>query len=323
MKVFRRGGSGGGLTVPTILGNSKRYKPLFQVFLMEGDYSPVVDWEGVETELNARWLAKSLFDAVVTPFIADLKVYLKNTQLFVSALEVNGRPLPLACKKGQGFRRSAQDFATEACADGEFRPVVIKLAVWDAKIANEALKSGHTFRVTVGSVTAEAKVGRKWLERPMKRAVIKNFLKLHNRRTGLKFTLLDVVGLTIGSITGDEPEQRLDGLGEVVRTLNGPASAIMRLGGTALTLVCRGVEASSEGSAKKGLLEKSGLSPHNKSPHRAKSVDIGEFTFTREQMGAMMLDDSTDDEGVEDIGPQDQTEWMVVDRPADGIKGPL
>ena len=88
MKVFRRGGSGGGLTVPTILGNSKRYKPLFQVFLMEGDYSPVVDWEGVETELNARWLAKSLFDAVVTPFIADLKVYLKNTQLFVSALEV-------------------------------------------------------------------------------------------------------------------------------------------------------------------------------------------------------------------------------------------
>ena len=41
-------------------------------------------------------------------------------------------------------------------------------------------------------------MSRKWLERPAKKAVIKSFLALHNKNTGSKYSVLDVVGLQIG-----------------------------------------------------------------------------------------------------------------------------
>jgi hypothetical protein len=161
MKRFSKG------SVPSLVkGKSKGYMPPFQIFLIDGPCAPTVDWQGVQTELEGKWLDKSLYEAVISPFISDLKTYLKNTQLYISALEVNGNNMRLKCKKGEGFRRPAKDFATEACADGEFRPVVVRIAIWDSKLAKGELASGHTFQVTVGDVTVNAQrvqtVGPSW-----------------------------------------------------------------------------------------------------------------------------------------------------------------
>ena len=161
MKRFSKG------SVPSLVkGKSKGYMPPFQIFLIDGPCAPTVDWQGVQTELEGKWLDKSLYEAVISPFISDLKTYLKNTELYISALEVNGNRMRLTCKKGEGFRRPAKDFATEACADGEFRPVVVRMAIWDSKLAKGELASGHTFQVTVGDVTVNAQrvqtVGPSW-----------------------------------------------------------------------------------------------------------------------------------------------------------------
>ena len=50
-------------------------------------------------------------------------------------------------------------------------------------------------------------MSRKWLERPAKKAVIKSFLALHNKNTGSKYSVLDVVGLKIGPMDGSQEAQ--------------------------------------------------------------------------------------------------------------------
>jgi hypothetical protein len=64
----------------------------FEVILVDGDFSPQLQFDGFTTELRGKWLAKSLFEAIITPFVNDLKTHLQTTELFISSLEVNGPP---------------------------------------------------------------------------------------------------------------------------------------------------------------------------------------------------------------------------------------
>ena len=266
--VFQAAGSDG---EPKL---SKGYVPKFKILLVNGDELGV-DWSGVETELEGKMLDKPLQDIVIDPFLKNLKAHLKNKNLVVVSLTINDHFVPIAAGKGMGAQRSAADFATEACSDGMFRPCIIKLEVADAKAAKQvqkaALAEGHTFRVTIGSLSGEAKLSSKWLQRPVKKGVVMTFLTLHNKESGQKCTLADVVSLKIEAIDGSSPVEEINGLGAVVRTLDGPSSNIMRDGGTHVTLFVReGAGAANS----KGLLK--GVSPTGSTVRRSKSVNIGE-----------------------------------------------
>jgi hypothetical protein len=72
----------------------------FEVILVDGDFSPQLQFDGFTTELRGKWLAKSLFEAIITPFVNDLKTHLQTTELFISSLEVNGPPWAGAARQG-------------------------------------------------------------------------------------------------------------------------------------------------------------------------------------------------------------------------------
>ena len=64
----------------------------FEVILVDGDFSPQLEFEGFTTELAGKWLDKTLFEAIITPFVNDLKSHLGNSELYISSLYVTPRP---------------------------------------------------------------------------------------------------------------------------------------------------------------------------------------------------------------------------------------
>ena len=75
----------------------------FEVVLVDGDFSPQIEFDGFTTELRGKWLVKTLFEAIITPFVNDLKTHLQNTELYISTLEVNGPPRAGAATSRLGF----------------------------------------------------------------------------------------------------------------------------------------------------------------------------------------------------------------------------
>lgn len=245
----------------------------FEVVLVNGDFSPQIEFDGFTTELRGKWLAKSLFEAIITPFVNDLKTHLQNSELYISTLEVNDSQLPLRCKKGEGYRMAAGDFVGYNQEPGEApRPVVVKICMWDARLARGQLdQKGHLFRICLGDLRAEAKVGKRTMGRSLARGVIVHFLKEHNSQAGVpQYTLADIRGILIGAMNDETADEEIqsgegemrDGIGEVQRTLRSPSSKIALPGGTILVLTC-----SEPAGDKKRLLGSGSSSPATPGMH--------------------------------------------------------
>ena len=296
-----------------------------------------------ETQLEGKWLQKSLREAILKPFLEGYKKQRPGKNIRIVSLEVNGREIELTASKGSGFLAPAKTFVDEA--DGGIVSVKLTLVQQVARVD----LSGERFEVSIaGDWCANAAVNAKWLEKPVKVSLVKPFLAAHGSRPGAvayspcaclgrpcscasrpwsghhtadeptcshhiispqptpelvaspftpsrarplavpEFRSSDVVSITIGSMDNSMPTVTIDGLGELVRTLDGPTKLLVRPGGARIQLQ---MAAPADG----------GRLPRGRSPTGARQrISLGS---SRTESGSSLLGDTDDSVDLDNLEP--------------------
>lgn len=237
-----------------------------------------------ETQLEGKWLQKSLREAILKPFLEGYKKQRPGKNIRIVSLEVNGREIELTASKGSGFLAPAKTFVDEA--DGGIVSVKLTLVQQVARVD----LSGERFEVSIaGDWCANAAVNAKWLEKPVKVSLVKPFLAAHGSRPGaVAYSPSDIVSITIGSMDNSMPTVRIDGLGELVRTLDGPTKLLVRPGGARIQLQ---MAAPADG----------GRLPRGRSPTGARQrISLGS---SRTESGSSLLGDTDDSVDLDNLEP--------------------